>query len=277
MALELKYRVIYEGGEADRNRLPAHEGATSIEGLTWTYSLLAHYAATGKIKARGALSPEIRVFLTPAKQGSYIYDIYLYVMQPENLFITSIAGSYAVSTVGQVLNSLIGSSLTRVCGLAMNVLPSWDKKLDRLPSGDREALVDKIEPSMRRAHSVIDEGVSTLTIKKGYTPLLKMDIHTKSYVNADLLTDEISRQASVGAYNANTGNGSVYLPDIGKTVPFYAEKGLSDSTYAALSWSLDRYVNGAPSEIEIACRENVAIDGRTKRLLIKAAFKPPRP
>lgn len=274
MVVELKYRMTYEGGEADHNRLPAHDGGTSIEGLTWTFSLLAHYGATGKIKARGEMSSKVQVFLSPARSGSYLYDLYVHLIEPENLFITSIAGSYTAATVGQVLNSLIGSSLKSVCGLAVDLVTGPDKKLLKLPSGDREALIDKIEPSMRRAHNVIGGGVKTLTVKKGYTPLVQMDLNTKAYVNADLLTDEVSIVAGVRAYHADTGNGSVYLSDVGKTVPIFAKKGLNPGTYAALSYSLDRYVNNLPNDIEIACRQNVAIDGRTKRLLIQAAFKP---
>lgn len=155
----------------------------------------------------------------------------------------------------------------------MSLVTKQEKSLNKLPSGDREALVDKIEPSMRRAHTVIDEGAKTLEISKGYTPLVKLDSNTKAYVNADLLTDETVMVVSVGAYNANSGNGSVYIPDVGKTVPFFAPKGLDNPTYAALSYSLDQYVNGLPSQIEIACVKNVSIDERIKRLIIKRAFK----
>ena len=269
----LKYKLSYTGEDADHSRLPAHNGAISIEGMTWSFSIISHYAATGKIKTRGELSPRIKTFLVPARRGSYLQELWVWITEPENLFMTSVIGSYTVSTVGQIVNSLIASSIRRVCGLEAGLSTAHAAKLDKLPSGDREALIDRIEPSMRRAHEVIEDGASTLRILKGTTPLVTLDRHTKAYVNTDILTDEKVITAGVGAYNANTGNGSVYLPDIGKTVPFFVPKGLHPNTYAALSYSLDRYVNNLPSYIQIACVESVSVDSRVKKLKINHAFK----
>lgn len=269
----LKYELVYDGGTATDGRLPAHSGATSLEGMTWTFALIGHYAATGKIRTRGELSPDVRIYLTPSRQGSFIQEVWVFLTEPNSLFLTSIAGSYVAGTASQSVNSLITSTVRQVCGLTVSLLKGEENTLNRLPSGDREALVDKIEPSMRRAHAVIGEGVSTLDLRREHKPLLQLDHNTKAYVNADFLTDETLMVVSVGAYNANSGNGSAYLPDIGKTVRFYAPKGLDSETYAALTYSLDKYVNGLPSEIQIACVPTVSLDDRYKRLKIVRAFK----
>lgn len=36
MTLELKYKLRFVGQDADDSRLPAHEGATSLEGVTFS-------------------------------------------------------------------------------------------------------------------------------------------------------------------------------------------------------------------------------------------------
>lgn len=272
---EIKYHLTFRGEEADYSRLPAHEGATSLEGMCWTISLISHYAATGKIRSRGELSPKIRVYISPPRQGSYATDIIAFITEPQNLFLSSIVGSYVVATVGQVVNSLIVSSIKEVCGLAASLSKREENWLSKLPSGDREALVDRIEPSMRRAHTVIDEGAAILEIKKGRTPLLSLDSATKSYVNSDISGDNRTIEVSIGAFNANSGNGRLYIPEIGKTVPFFVPKGLDAKTYAALSYSLDRYVNRLGSNIEIDCTEILSIDERIKKLIIEAARKVP--
>lgn len=269
----LKYELVYDGGVAAEGQLPAHNGATSLEGMTWTLTLIGHYAATGKIKARGELSPEVRIYLVPSRQGSFIQEVWVQLTEPNNLFLSSIVGSYVVGSVSQTLNTLITTTIKQVCGLTADLLKGEQDALNRLPSGDREALVDKVEPSMRRAHTVIGEGANSLDLRANKKQLLRLDHNTKAYVNADFLTDETLMVVSVGAYNANSGNGSAYLPDIGKTVRFYAPKGLDADTYAALSYSLDKYVNGLPSEIQIACVPTVSLDDRYKRLKIVRAFK----
>jgi hypothetical protein len=269
----LKYKLVYDGGEASDGRLPAHNGATSLEGMTWTFSLIGHYAATGKIRTRGELSSIVRTYLAPPQRGSYIQELWVFITEPQNIFITSALGVYTVNTVSQALNSLIVSSVRQVCGLAVELLRKEENFLERLPPGDKEALIDKIEPSMKRAHTVIEEGATKLDLRKGQSTLATFDASTKRYVNVDILTDEQILKVSVGAYNANSGNGSAYIPDIGKTVPFFAPKGLDAKTYSALSYSLDRYVNSLPSLIEIACEPTVSLDNRIKRLRIVRAFK----
>ncbi|SCB27914.1 DUF7946 domain-containing protein [Rhizobium multihospitium] len=269
----LKYELVYDGGTASESRLPAHSGATSLEGMTWTFALISHYAATGKIRTRGELSPDIRIYLAPSRQGSYIQELWVFLTEPNSLFLTSVAGSYIAGTASQAVNSLVTSTIRQVCGLTVTLLKREEDTLNLLPSGDREALIDKIEPSMRRAHSVIGDGATTLELKQERKSLLQLDQVTKDYVNADFLTDETLMVVSVGAYNANSGNGSAYLPDVGKTVRFYAPKGLDSDTYAALSYSLDKYVNRLPSEIQIACVPTISLDSRYKRLRIVRAFK----
>lgn len=269
----LKYELVYDGGIAAEGRLPAHSGATSLEGITWTLALIGHYVATGKIRTRGELSPDVRIYLAPARQGSFVQEVWVYLTEPNNLFLTSVVGSYVVGSISQTVNSLITSTIKQVCGLTVDLIKGDQDALDRLPSGDREALVDKIEPSMRRTHVVIGEGVATLDLKREQKPLFRLDQNTKAYVNADFLTDETLMVISVGAYNANSGNGSAYLPNVGKTVRFYAPKGLDPDTYGALSYSLDRYVNGLPSQIQIACVPTVSLDDRYKRLKVVRAFK----
>lgn len=272
MAEEIRYRLQYVGDDADRHILPAHSGSQSLEGISWSVSVLANYLATGRLKKRGALDTRIQVFIAPAQQGSFVDDLLIFVTEPNNMFLTSIVGAHAVSTVGQVLNSFIVSAVRQVCGL-----PSVDDQqqrswLDRFPSGDMEAALDAIEPSMKRAHSVIGEGATQLIIQRDAAPLVSLDRRTKAYVNANIEGEEIvQRIVSVGALNVNTGNGRAYLPDIGKTVPFNVVREPDTGTYQALSYSLDRYARGLPDHVQIRCREIFANDDRIKRLVVYGA------
>jgi hypothetical protein len=274
--VEVGYRLRYTGDEAESNRLPAHRGAVSLEGVSWSVSLIANYLATGKMKTRGTLSPEIKAFIYPARQGSFINDLILYIEKPENLFITSVLGSYAVGTAGQVINSVIVKVMKEVCGIVSRHIGGQtgdeEKWYSLLPSGDMEALVDRIEPSMRRAHEVINEGASNLLILQRQTELIVLNGVTKAYVNKNIIGDElVEKEVSVGALNANTGNGRFYLPQIGKTVPFSVDKEPATGTYQALTYSLDQYVSGRPSTIQVTCREVLALDGRIKKLIVSGA------
>jgi hypothetical protein len=272
MAETVKYRLEYQGGEADSNRLPAHQGAQSLEGITWSVALIANYLATGKIRTRGQLSDKIQVFIYPARPGSFVSDLILFITEPNNLYITSIFGGYVVATAGQMLNAAIVRTIKEVCGVAHALTKLDGQMLSKLPSGDLEALVDRIEPSMRRAHEVIENGASTLSIKDGTQEIIRLNSETKSYVNANIVSDEtVEKRVSVGAFNANTGNGRFFLPEIGKTVPFSVDRDAGRKTREALTRSLDLYVRDVPSYITIRCVEVLSVDERIKKLIVKSA------
>lgn len=270
--MEIKYRLRYTGYEAEHNRLPAHEGATSLEGITFTMSLLANYLATGEIRHRGEMSRKARVYIQPARQGSYVQDLVVLLTEPNNVFMTTIVGSYAVATVGQIANAFIANALNDVVGRIKARTGSEERWLSRFPSGDTEALVDRIEPSMRRAHEVIDQGASLLSITKGQAPIVQLDSATKAWVNTNIIDDDFRlRTVSISAFNANSGNGRAYLTDVGKTVPFSVTREPDRGTFETLASSLNRYTRGVDSKISITSKDVVSVDGRVKKLVIDGA------
>lgn len=274
MAETVNYRLEYHGDEADHNRLPAHHGAQSLEGITWSVALIANYLAVGKIKTRGQLSRKIQVFLYPARPGSFVSELVLFVTEPQNLFITSVLGSYLVGTASQLINAAIVRTIKEVCGIAHDLTKIDGQNLAKLPSGDLEALVDRTEASMRRAHEVINNGADTLLISEGDRKVIELNAETKAYVNTNIVGDKIvAKEVSVGAFNANTGNGRFYLPEIGKTVPFSVDREPTSGTYEALTGSLDLYVRKVPSNIAVKCLEVLSTDGRIKKLIVKSAEK----
>ncbi len=62
-----------------------------------------------------------------------------------------------------------------VCGLRDDHSVENDPILQRLPSGELEALVDAIEPSMIRGHAVIGEGASILNINSGRDAIININ------------------------------------------------------------------------------------------------------
>ncbi|MBO9590617.1 hypothetical protein [Devosia sp.] len=221
------------------------------------------------------MSHKIRVYIQPARQGSFVQDVVVFLSEPNNVFMTTVVGSYAVATVGQIANAFIANVLNEVVGHFKERTGSEERWLSRFPSGDTEALVDRIEPSMRRAHDVIDQGASMLSITKGQTPIVRLDSQTKAWVNTNIIDDEYRRRTvSISAFNANSGNGRAYLTDVGKTVPFSVTREPDRGTYETLASSLNRYTRGVNSIISINSKDVVSVDGRVKKLIIDGAHEP---
>ncbi|RUW96815.1 MAG: hypothetical protein EOS71_03675 [Mesorhizobium sp.] len=272
--VEFRYRLKYEGAVADQNVLPAHAGAQSLEGITWSFSLLTNYLVTGEIRHRGALDPRMKVYISPPARGSFITDVTIFLTQPESLFLTSVLGTYAVSTAGNAFNSFVTYAFKRVCGVFDQGDEDMLKALNKFPSGDLEANLDAIEPSMTRAHSVIGDGAERLLITKPRAPVTELNGTTKAYIQTDQKADDPSEhEVGVGALNVNQGSGRVFFQALGKTVPFQVVKEPDAGTYTTLSWSLDQYARGLESTIKIKCIEVYSIDGRIKRFIILSATR----
>lgn len=270
---QIRYRLHFTGDMADEHLLPAHEGAKSLEGISWAFSLLGHYASTGKIRKQGTLDSNIRFYIGPPQRGGYINDIYAFISDPQNTFITSVVGAYTVATATDSINAFIKYCFKRTVGLFEDVdSKEYDKLRKKLPSGDLEANLDAIEPSLKRAHEVIGDGAGSLQISRSRTPLLTLNKSTKDYVNTNIYGDsEVEKTVSIGALNVNTGNGSAFIPEIGKTAPFTIVKEPSPGTYEILSTSLYNYAKGLPSHIIITCTEVFSLDNRIKKLVISSA------
>ncbi|MGI3901545.1 MAG: hypothetical protein ACRYF1_13745 [Janthinobacterium lividum] len=252
--------------------LPAHAGTTSLEGVSWSFSLLGHYLARGKIRKRGALSSQVRLYIVPSEPGSFTQDIIGFIADPNNLFVTSIMGQYAASTATECINSTFTYVFKEVCGLGSGEGPTEKELVLHLPSGDLDALVDAVEPSMIRSHRTINNGSSNLIINAGRDVIINLTPATKSYIEANFRNDnDVDWQGRVSAFNANTGNGRAYLVRVGKIVPFSVMREPENGTYAALSHSLDLYTQGLPSDVNLTAREVLAADGRIKKLEIRAA------
>jgi hypothetical protein len=97
--IEIKFFIQYQGQDADNHLLPAHEGARSLEGMTWAFNLITNYAATGRIQKRGALDGRTRLYITPSRQGSLIQQVIAVLTEPQNLFLSSLVGTYTVNII----------------------------------------------------------------------------------------------------------------------------------------------------------------------------------
>ncbi len=162
-----------------------------------------------------------------------------------------------------------------VCGLRDDHSVENDPVLKRLPSGELEALVEAIEPSMIRGHAVIDEGASVLNIYSGRDTIININNGTKSYIHTNTISeDQFGRIDRVSALNSNTGNGRIYMLDLGRIVPFKVDKEPEQGTYIALSNSQNLYTKGLPCDVVINARDVLATDGRIKNFLISNAHPP---
>ena len=152
-SLQLNYKIKFDGKDADRHRLEAYPAAHSLEGLTWALALTLHFGVTGEVRGRGDLSRSAKIYISPPRRGSVINELNIFVQ--ENPFLVASAGAYTVNTVSPFINGLIRYAFNHALGIGGDFTHGVRRKLSGLDQDRLEKLVERIEPPLTRAHSVI--------------------------------------------------------------------------------------------------------------------------
>ena len=271
--MELKFRATFEGLDADSNRLEAYPAAQSMEGLAWALSLTLHYGVTGELRNRGDLSRSAKIFVSPARRGSYFQDIY--VVLQENPFLAGLVGGYAVNTVTPYINGLIGYVFNQTVGAAKVIPRGASTYIRRLNGDDLDELSVRIEPPLTRAHAAIGKTAETLTLTSRRTPLVLMNPITKGFLEARLADEFETIDTNVTSFNVLTGNGRLYSPDEDGTVPFSLHSEPSYGTKQTLIKSMEHYSMGHRGIIRITARRFATIDERLKKYVVTSAEEVP--
>lgn len=259
----------FTGEEAERNRIPAYEASQSLYGLSRGLVLVTNYLVTNEIRKRAPFTSEVSIFLQPLRRGSWET---LFTFE----FAASIIGGLGAGIVGNLLTDGIKVIWSRAVGKKAIPATQELKKIENEKPGDVDALVDAVEPSLVQAHRAIPHGASQIVVVKGDHNIIKLNSATKEYVEASETSAEFEEQdVSVGSFNVNTRYGRAFFHDLQKTVPFRIADEAEPDTQSVIASSLSRYADRKPSTISIKFRRVTAPDGRTKRIRVYSAKKPP--
>lgn len=270
--VKIPYKVVFNGLDADENELEAYSASKSLEGLTWALSITINFAVTGKYKSRGDMSKSARIYMSPARQGSFIVVMNAWVVA--NPFLATVALGGAVSVVAPYVNKTIEYAFGKALGSISDLPDGFRKYYNRLSKDERiqlDALVQRIEPPLSRAHMVIGQTAKEVTFKSKRTDLFKMDQTTKEYIEAKPLDAPEVLFTNVTAYNVVSHNGRMYDPVNGNTAAFTLVKSPLKGTASTITTSLDQYQAGRKGMVKVTADRVQTESGRLKKFLITAA------
>ncbi len=238
----ITYKLKFEGGDADQHKLEAYPAAQSLEGIIWALSITLNYGVTGKIRQRGDLSRACKVYISPPKRGSVLYELNILVQA--NPFISILLGGWAVNTATPYVNALIGYVFNSALGVTSAVPVRAKKYFRKLSEEDLQKVVHRIEPPLTRGHAAIGKTATTISLRAKSTDLVIMDGGTKSYLEARLKDEFYLLDANVTSFNILTGNGRLYHPDEDSTVAFSLSPDPFAGTKNILIESMQQYSAG---------------------------------
>ncbi len=270
---DVPLNVTLEGEDADEHQLPAYDGFMALAGISLTLSLVTNYASTGKLRKRGNFEGRLQVKTLALKPGSV--DVPFLIHAAMNSPI--ITGGITVTTgiVTNFIYDLLKRTIRKNIGIEHDPETPLLRRLESDKQGDLEALASAAEPSLRQAHTVINNGAHQIIINGGTNHISTFDPATKDYINLSIEDDQvIEKDVSVAAFNANSGVGRIYDADYGRTIPIYLADENFERARSVLGWGLNEYSKRTGKKISLTYRRTLAWDGTPKRYVVLDAEIP---
>ena len=252
----------FEGLDADDGRLEAFSGIESAAGIARSLTLIAHYAATGQVRQRFPFDEAVQFYLTGTDTGSFSWKLVL-----------NVVGGLALGMTGNALYDLSRLVLSKAIGQEPGHISTQVQDINERRSGDIDALVEAIEPALKKGHYGIGETARTIKIEEDSSRkvIVTFDSDSKRYLADDIKADVDQQDVSISALNVNDRTGRAYFLDLKRTIPFRVARDADPATMTTLSTALDSYARKHPAPVKITFRRIEAVDGRLKRLIISGA------
>ena len=277
MADLIPFRLKLTGDTSDQHQFQGYDGYMALAGFAWTLALITNYAETGKIRQRGEFLGREAVRASAPAEGSIIADFTVWVGQnPAEILGLGGAGVGLAASV--FLYDLVRRVISRNLGDESPSQTPLLNELLRRRSGDIEALVAKAEPAIRQTHAVIGHGARKMQILGGHNIINTYDEQTRDYVKLNVEDDtERERDFSVAAFNVNSGYGSMFDSDLGRTIPISISREVLRRVSSVFTWGLDQYANKTGGRVRVMYTRILAMDGTPKRYIVLAARRATQP
>jgi hypothetical protein len=251
--------ISFQGLDADEGRLEAFAGIESAAGISRSLALIAHYAATGEVRRRFPFSEDVQFYLEGTEEGSFNWRLVL-----------AASGGLAMGLTTNAVYDLSKVVLTRAIGEEEPPTTTEVENLNKHKSGDIDALVEAIEPALKKGHYGIGGTTQKIVIREEqtHTLIVTFDDDSKQYLMESKDAGSDVQDVSVSALNVNDKTGRAYFLDLKRTVPFRIDRHATPDTISVLSGALDEYANEHVAPVRISFKRIEASDGRLKRVVI---------
>ncbi|MBV8972287.1 MAG: hypothetical protein JO290_08345 [Sphingomonadaceae bacterium] len=256
----------FQGHEAEQHRLEAYDGLEALAGLARAATLIAHYAATGKIRHRKPYDEKLRFYFEDTRPGS-LEAILALVSTPGG----TIAAGIATGVAGNFVYALLARVWKRAVGRERESPLNFDGA--HIGAGDIDALAEAVEPALTRGHQWIRSSGQQIVISGNNNQVAIFDSSSKEYLVNEVIAEGYDIQdVSVASLNVNSRRGRVYLADLGRTVPFTTARDATPRTIPTLAEYLSEYADNSGATVNIKFQRVYYQDGRLKRLIVQDCY-----
>lgn len=237
MASELQFTLAYLGRSADRHRLDFYDVSQALIGFQRSLALTTHLALNGEIITHAPALKGARIYASPPEEGSW-----------KIVGVITIAASTAIYNIGTAdrntpLGHIVYSLYDYVVSESLGVHVNYEKSLGQLYEEARQkkksdgaplrqsqadSLIEKCHRAIEDMHRPIYasgtavKGVIESVIAGKSRPLkTQLTGETYEFIHETYRSDQPEEfLGRITSYNSNTYKGRIYLPDVGRPLPF---------------------------------------------------------
>ena len=266
--------VSLQGEQSDTHEVPAFTALDSAHAISQALMMIVHFSRSGEIRRRNFKDLDLELNLKTTRPGSY-----------EFVFEFSQYAPYLMEAYGSGLANaswkLVETVFKRATGLNGADEIETAERDGRINAGDLGALIQATEPSVRRAHSVVNHGSANVNIfVEGDGNTILLDAESKEYMYESVFNDETrSQRFLVTSFDGRNRTGRLFDLELEQAFTFdlLAEASRDSLTVivdAARAYAL-RQKGKFDEDMEAVCAFTSvdAPDGRQKRLKVFAAAK----
>lgn len=235
MPVEVKFTIRYTGGTADESILDLYDAASSMQGLAKALAITTHaLTSEGEIRSKGDSIPNVKFFLHPPKQGSFIELVTIVFEDP----VIRVIGASVVATA---FWDMIDFTWRQATGRNKEPEERIAKKIVRENELFPQEISRVLEIPLQQLHRPIlhDRNIEIEIKRPRIGTVLKFNASTLDYVmsqNDPQLVEDI--HGNVTKYNIITGYGRFYDDVSQRTIPFHISPNLTTTQQETLTWSL---------------------------------------
>ncbi|WP_291274575.1 hypothetical protein [Flavobacterium sp.] len=235
MPVEVKFTIRYTGGTADESILDLYDAASSMQGLAKALAITTHaLTSKGEIRSKGDSIPNVKFYLHPPKQGSFIELVTIVFEDP-------VARVIGTSVVVAAFWDMVDFTWRQATGRQKNP----EERIARKIVEDNDLFPQEIsrvlEIPLQQLHRPIlhDRNIEIEIKRPRVGTVLKFNADTLDYVmsqNDPQLVENIN--GNVTKYNILSGYGRFYDDNVQRTIPFHISPTLTTQQKETLTWSL---------------------------------------
>lgn len=227
-------KLIYRGGDADKNQLKLYDGANSIFGFSKVIQLAVHGFINNKIIKNAPAMKGAEIYILPARNGSFLETIKILITDPNFMM------SVGTGVVGSALYDFLKTTIGKAVGKIFKPETSTVSKLIQKDEPFFDELANILEGPLVEAHRTIEKSGGTVSLDRPKSTLVVFNNETLNWVKTQKEDNiPIKRVGNVTRFNIISKNGRFYDTDEKRTIPFIPDGTLSHKATTLLSRSLD--------------------------------------